>query len=145
MSSLWAAAADPGAYEIPIRGRSVLRVYVESGFDLQLCDEGEETTIRIAGPLAIVTENDPLLSVSAVAEAPSLGRILVCGQDLRQERRLQVMFFPGVWFRVEPQRPPAGVWGPAGSKGLILVCTPGGEIALWFGRHRQLAPVSAWA
>jgi len=146
MACLSATAVNPGAYEIPIRPRSVLRVYVESGFELELCADGEETAIRIAGPLAIVTENDPPLTTSTAAEPPSLGRILICGQDLCQARRLQVMFFPGVWFRVEPQRPATGVWGPAGSKGLILVCTPCGEIAIWFGRHRrQLEAVPAWA
>ena len=139
------AGLGRGAYEIPIRSRSVLRVYVESGFDLQLCDEGEETAIFIAGPLAIVTENDPLPAAGAAEPLP-LGKILVCGQDLCQTRRLQVMFFPDVWFWVEPQRTPAGVRKPSGSKGVIQVCTPGGEIAIWFGRRlRRTDPASAWA
>jgi hypothetical protein len=41
---------------------------------------------------------------------------------------------------VEPQAPASGTWGPLGSKGLILVCMPGGEIAIWFGVRRRLLP-----
>jgi hypothetical protein len=123
-------------YEIPIRSRCVLRVFVESGCHLQLAEEGAEAAIQIADPIAVVTENDPLLGVSE-REGQSFGKVIVCGNDLRVGRRLQIVLVPGTWFRVEPQAPASGSWGPAGSKGLILVCMPGSEIALWFGRYRR--------
>jgi hypothetical protein len=125
-------------YEIPIRSRCVLRVFVQSGCHLQLAEEGAEAAIQIADPLAVVTENDPLLNLQD-ADVQSFGKVIVCGHDLRVSRRLQIVLNPDIWFRVEPQPPASGTWGPAGSKGLILVCMPGSEIALWFGRYRRAA------
>jgi hypothetical protein len=113
-----------------------MRVYVQSGCDLQLAGEGEDPAIQIADPLAIVTENDPLVKLQD-SDAPSFGKVIVCGDDLRTNRRLQIVFASGIWFRVEPQPPAKGTWGPTGSKGLILICMPGSEIALWFGRYRS--------
>ena len=133
--SMMSDATSHRPYEIPILGRCVLRVYVQSGLDLELAENAGQPAIHIAQPLAIVTENDPLLNMRN-AETPTYGKVIVCGSDLRLGRRLQIVFVPGVWFRAEPEPPASGTWGPAGSKGLILICMPGSEIALWFGRHR---------
>jgi len=131
-----AATQSLSHYEIPIRSRSVLRVYVGAGFNLQLADsDADETAICIANPLAIVTENDPVAGLSGPASTTSFGKILVSGRELCEARRLQIMFLPGVWFRVEPSD---GVnsWGPPGSKGLIRICMPNGEMAIWFGLRK---------
>lgn len=134
---------SPRQYEIPILGRCVLRVFVQSGLDMELAEDAGQTAIQIAGPLAVVAENDPLVTPRN-AETPAYGKVIVRGNDQRTERRLQIVFAPGVWFRAEPSPPESGTWGPAGSKGLIVISMPGSEIALWFGRRRRpdLAAVS---
>lgn len=130
-------------YEIPIQSRSVSRVYVESGFDLKIFDDGSETTIRVEDPLAVVTENSrpPHRADMEDALTPGcgvFGRIVVSGSALRKEKRvLEIVFHPGVWFWVEPSYQPEG-WGPYGSKGLILICMPGTEMAVWFGVRRPM-------
>ena len=132
-----AAASGFEPYEIPIRSRSVLRVYVGGGFNLQLAEnEADETAICIANPLAIVTENDPLVGLSGPAGTASFGKIVVSGRELCESRRLQIIFLPGVWFRVEPSDGTGNGWGPPGSKGLIRVCMPNGEMAIWFGLRK---------
>jgi len=61
------------------------------------------------------------------------GKIVVSGNALRAERRLlDIVFHPGVWFQVEPSYE-SGTWGPYGSKGLIVICMPRSEMAVWFG------------
>lgn len=131
-------------YEIPIQSRSVSRVYVESGFDLRIFDDGSETTIRVEDPLAVVTENPRPLQKMEVEDAMTpafgvFGKIVVSGNALRKEKRvLEIVFHPGVWFWVEPEYKPEG-WGPYGSKGLILICMPGSEMAVWFGVRRPVS------
>jgi hypothetical protein len=133
-----ALANMPDRYEIPIQSRSISRLYVQSGFDIQIFDDGPETTIRIDDPLAVVTENPrPLAKMeSEDAMLPSLGvfgKIVVSGSAMRRgARMLEIVFHPGVWFWVEPNHDP-NTWGPYGSKGLVLICMPGGEMAVWFG------------
>lgn len=136
-----ALANAPDRYEIPIQSRSVTRLYVQSGFDLQMFEDASETTIRIDDPIAVVSENPrPLAKLeSEDSFVPSLGvfgKIVVSGNALRGDRRmLEIVFHPGVWFWVEPQYEQNG-WGPYGSKGLILICMPGSEMAVWFGVRR---------
>lgn len=141
MERALANAAD--RYEIAIQSRSVSRIYVESGFDLKIFDDGSETTIRVEDPLAVVTENPrPLHKLEAEdALTPALGvfgKIVVSGSALRKGARLlEIVFHPGVWFWVEPRYEPEG-WGPYGSKGLVLICMPGSEMAVWFGMKRPM-------
>lgn len=131
-------ASVPDRYEIPIQSRSVSRLFVQSGFDMEFFDDGSETTIRIDSPIAVVTENPrPLAKMEAEDElTPALGlygRIVVSGSALRAApRTLDIFFHPGVWFQVEPEYKPES-WGPYGSKGLIIVCMPSSEMAVWFG------------
>lgn len=136
-----ALANVPDRYEIPIQSRSVSRLYVQSGFDIQIFDDGSETTIRIDDPLAVVTENPRPLARMESEELmlPSLGvfgKIVVSGSAMRRgSRMLEIVFHPGVWFWVEPNHEPASS-GPFGSKGLILICMPGSEMAVWFGARK---------
>ncbi len=129
------AATD--CYEIPIRSRSVSRLYVQSGFDIEFVDQGAETAIRIAEPIAVVTENsDPLLRHGGGPKPHACGRIVVSGSALRNGRVLDIVFDPDVCFWVEGES--AGkTWGPYGSRGLVLVCMPTGEMAIWFGPRRR--------
>jgi hypothetical protein len=133
-----ALASVPDKYEIPLQSRSVSRLYVQSGFDIQIFDDGSETTIRIDDPLAVVTENPRPLAKMDYEDSmlPTLGvfgKIVVSGSALRRgTRMLEIVFHPGVWFWVEPNHDPNG-WGPFGSKGLVLICMPGTEMAVWFG------------
>lgn len=137
-----ALANAPDRYEIPIQSRSVSRLYVQSGFDIQIFDDGSETTIRIDNPLAVVTENArPLARIqSEDLMLPSLGvfgKIVVSGSAMRNgSRLLEIVFHPGVWFWVEPNHESSSS-GPFGSKGLILICMPGSEMAVWFGVRRS--------
>ncbi|HYG98607.1 MAG TPA: DUF6188 family protein [Terriglobales bacterium] len=136
-----ALANAPDRYEIPIQSRSVTRLYVQSGFDLQIFEDASETTIRIDDPIAVVSENPkPLAKLeSDDGLTPSLGvfgKIVVSGSALRRdERMLEIVFHPGVWFWVEPTHEQSE-WGPYGSKGVILICMPGSEMAVWFGIRR---------
>ncbi len=135
MRGLEVAASD--RYEIPILSRSVSRLYVQDGFDIEFIDEGTETTIRIAEPLAVVTENsDPLLRRGGGPKPRACGRIVVCGSALRSGRALEISFDPDVCFWVEAEAS-AKTWGPYGSKGLMLVCMPSGAMAIWFGPKRR--------
>ncbi len=131
-------ASVPGIYEIPIQSRSVSRLFVQSGFDIQLFDDGSETTIRIDNPLAVVTENPrPLVRLAAEDEyVPALGvygKIVISASAVRAgEKMIEIVFHRGVRFWVEPRYTPEA-WGPYGSKGLIIICMPGSQMAVWFG------------
>ncbi|MFB3815227.1 MAG: DUF6188 family protein [Terriglobales bacterium] len=133
------AVAPSDRYEIPILSRSVSRLYVQSGFDIQFVDKGEVPTIRIADPIAVVTENSNLLARSTrPLEQRSFGRIVVRGSAMRAGSALEIVFDPDVWFWVEAEHTSeADAWGPYGSRGLMLVCMPGREMAIWFGRKRS--------
>jgi hypothetical protein len=127
-------------YEIPIQSRSVSRVFVQSGFDIQMFEDGTELTIRIESPIAVVTENPrPLVRMEdeLIPAMGVYGRIAISGSALRSETRmLDIIFHSGVWFQVEPKYQPES-WGPYGSKGLIIICMPGSEMAVWFGMRKN--------
>jgi hypothetical protein len=133
-------AAD--RYEIPIRSRSVTRVYVESNFDIQFFDAGSQSAVRIDNPLAVVSENErPMTRIREDEHVYGntmgvFGSILVSGTALRKGRMLEVMFNDGVWFQVEPAHM-AEEEGPLGNKGLLLICMPNGQLAVWFGVRRK--------
>jgi hypothetical protein len=133
----------PDRYEIPIRSRSVTRVYVESNFDIQFFDAGGcESAVRIDNPLAVVSESER--PATRIREDEQLygnalgvfGKIVVSGTALRKGRMLEVMFNDGVWFHVEPAHM-AEEEGPVGSKGLLLICMPNGQLAVWFGVRKK--------
>jgi hypothetical protein len=133
----------PDRYEIPIRSRSVTRVYVESNFDIQFFDAGGcESAVRIDNPLAVVSESER--PATRIREDEQLygnalgvfGKIVVSGTALRKGRMLEVMFNEGVWFHVEPAHM-AEEEGPVGSKGLLLICMPNGQLAVWFGVRKK--------
>lgn len=130
-------ASAPDRYEIPIQSRSVSRVFVQSGFDLKISEQEAEVAIRIENPIAVVTENPRPLARAEDELIPALGiygRIVVSGSALRADSRtLDIVFHPTVGFWVEPHYE-AGAWGPYGSKGVIVVCMPGSEMAVWFGQ-----------
>jgi uncharacterized protein DUF6188 len=134
----------PDRYEIPIRSRSVTRVYVESNFDIQFSDAGSESAVRIDNPIAVVSENErPLSHIRADEHIYGntmgvFGKIIVSGTALRKGRMLEVMFNDGVWFQVEPAYM-AEAEGPMGNKGLLLICMPNGQLAVWFGVHKRIA------
>lgn len=136
-------ASVPGIYEIPIQSRSVSRLFVQSGFDIQLFDDGTETTIRIDNPIAVVTENPrPLVRLAAEEEyIPALGvygKIVISASAVREgEKTIEIAFHRGVRFWVEPGYTPEA-WGPYGSKGLIIICMPGSEMAVWFGMKNSM-------
>lgn len=131
-------ASVPGIYEIPIQSRSISRLFVQSGFDIRMFEDGSETAIRIDNPIAVVTENPrPLIRLEAEDEfMPALGvygKIVISGDALRSDTKtIEIIFHQGVRFWVEPRYMPE-TWGPYGSKGLIIICMPGSEMAVWFG------------
>ena len=133
-------AAD--RYEIPIRSRSVTRVYVESNFDIEFFDTGSQSAVRIENPLAVVSENErPITRIREDEHVYGntmgvFGKIVVSGTALRKGRMIDVMFNDGVWFQVEPAYM-AEEEGPLGNKGLLLICMPTGQLAVWFGVRRR--------
>ena len=138
-------------YTIPIRSRSVTRVYVESNFDIQFFDAGSESAVRIDNPIAVVSENQGGTRVNIRADEVQYGntlgvygRIVVSGTALRKGRMLDVIFNEGVWFQVEPAHM-AEEDGPDGNKGLLLICMPGGQLAVWFGVKKRLTTEMAEA
>ena len=132
----------PDRYEIPIRSRSVTRVYVESNFDIQFAEAGSESAVRIENPIAVVSESEgPVTHLRAdeVRYGNSMGvfgKVVVSGTALRKGRMLEVMFNDGVWFHVEPAHM-AEEDGPIGTKGLLLICMPNGQLAVWFGVRKK--------
>jgi hypothetical protein len=127
----------PDRYEIAIRPRSVSRVYVDSGFDLQFFDDAGHTGVRIDNPIAVVTENPRPLTRKDGTEEDPFGKIVVSSTALRKGKILEIVFAPGVCFWVEPHQD-TGSWGPYGIQGQIIVCLPGSEMAIWFGRSKQV-------
>jgi hypothetical protein len=125
----------PDRYEIPIRPRSVSRVYVDSGFDLEFFDHTGQTGVRIENPIAVVTENPRLLVRRDGSEESPFGKIVVSSTALRSGKVLEIVFAPGVRFWVQPHMD-ADAWGPYGTQGLVVVCLPGSEMAIWFGRKK---------
>ncbi len=128
----------PDRYEIAIRPRSLSRIYVDSGFDLQFFDDGGSTGVRIENPIAIVTENPRPLPRKDGSEEEPLGKILVSATSLRKGKVLEILFAAGVRFWVEPNAHEEG-WGPYGIQGQIIVCLPGSEMAIWAGRPKRPA------
>jgi hypothetical protein len=126
----------PDRHEIAIRPRSVSRVYVDSGFDLQFFEDGDQTGVRIENPIAIVTENPRPVPRRDGAEETVLGKIVVSSTALRKGKVLEIMFAPGVLFWVEPHADEDG-WGPYGIQGQVIVCLPGSEMCIWYGRPKR--------
>jgi hypothetical protein len=132
----------PDRYEIPLRPRSSSRVYVDSGFDLQFFDDAGQTGVRIDNPIAVVTENPrPILRKEDAGDG-ILGKIIVSSTALRKGKVLEILFSPGVCFWVEPHVVEEVGWGPYGIQGQIVVCLPGSEMSIWFGRSKR-APMRA--
>jgi hypothetical protein len=98
--------------------------------------------VRIDNPLAVVSESER--PATRIREDEQLygnalgvfGKIVVSGTALRKGRMLEVMFNEGVWFHVEPAHM-AEEEGPVGSKGLLLICMPNGQLAVWFGVRKK--------
>jgi Family of unknown function (DUF6188) len=134
----------PDRYEIPIRSRSVTRVYVETNFDIEFMDAGSESAVLIDNPIAVVSENErPATHIRADEQVYGntigvFGKIVVSGTAFRKGRMLEVMFNDGVWFHVEPAYM-AEEDGPLGNKGLLLICMPHGQLAVWFGVRKKVA------
>jgi hypothetical protein len=128
----------PDRYEIPLRPRSVSRVYVDTGFDLQFFDDAGQTGVRIENPIAVVTENARPLARKEAREDGALGKIVVSSTALRKGKVLEIMFAAGVRFWVEPHADEQE-WGPHGIQGHIVVCLPGSEMGIWFGRPKHPA------
>jgi hypothetical protein len=128
----------PDRYEIPIRPRSVSRVYVDTGFDLQFFDDAGQTGVRIENPIAVVTENPRPVPRRDGVEDTALGKIVVSSTALRKGRVLEIMFASGVRFWVEPHADEDG-WGPYGIQGQVIVCLPGSEMCIWYGRPKRAA------
>jgi len=56
----------------------------------------------------------------------------------RKGKVLEIMFAPGVRFWVEPHADEDG-WGPYGIQGQVIVCLPGSEMCIWYGRPKRAA------
>jgi len=125
----------PDRYEIALRPRSASRVYVDSGFDLQFFDDAGQTGVRIDNPIAVVTENARPFVRKEDADDSTLGKIIVSSTALRKGKVLEIVFASGVRFWVEPHVEEG--WGPYGVQGQIIVCLPGSEMAIWFGRSKR--------
>ena len=133
-------------YEIPIFARSISRVYVASGFDIEFVAGDSETAIRVADPLAVVTESPrPLIRTQpaeSVASSLVLGKIIVRGAAVREERMIEVSFSAGVRFWVEPQGEISD-FGPLGTNAVMVLCMPGSQMAVWFGKKKKTAAVAS--
>ena len=98
--------------------------------------------MRIDNPIAVVSENErPLNHIRSDEQAWGntlgvFGRIVVSGTALRKGHMLDVVFNEGVWFQVEPAHM-AEEDGPEGNKGLLLICMPNGQLAVWFGVRKR--------
>lgn len=134
----------PDRHEISIQSGSVTRIYVASSFDVQFVQDDAVAAVRIANPLAVVVEHTrPKINLRGdeflrAVDLGVFGNIVISGDKLRVDRTLEVVFFDGVLFWVEPLAE-ATATGPMGNKGLLLISMPGNDLAVWFGSKRKRA------
>ena len=120
--------------ELPIRGRSVSRCYVDSAFGVQFFEGEEEVTIRIECPFRLTySGTEWVLSPERLVE---LGRALVImwktvkEATAFQDGSLELIFDDGIRLSVTPD-PDYEAWEIVAPNGFRVVCMPGGGLAVW--------------
>lgn len=122
-------------WTIPLRGKPVCRFLVDSQLTIEFLEpESEETMIVVGGEFRL--EIDGKEYALNAEEPTTLGPVFALYRRTVEsalafkEGRLEVKFLQGGKLSVMPH-PDFESWNIAGVRGLCVVCTPGGELAIW--------------
>ena len=133
-----------GSYELMLSGFSVVYCRVDYAFTLELADAlgfapfpgVNRVSIRIGGKFLIET-NGVVVSFDPAGPAAGLGPALELGRErsvaqaiIRRTGDLVLTFNEGTVLTVPPDEK-YEAWELSGPGGLLVVCVPGGSLAIW--------------
>ncbi|KAA0116086.1 DUF6188 family protein [Mycolicibacterium sp. P9-22] len=124
--------------DLGLSGRTLTSHHVEYTVGLQLSDEyfvriESRFTLTVAGTTTVLSpEVDP---VSAFEPLSHLVGQVITASEVDDTGSLTVAFDGGNSLLVEPDRN-YEAWTVTGPKGMIIVCQPGGELAIWHATER---------
>lgn len=124
--------------DLGLSGRTLTSHHVECTVGLQLSDEyfvriESRFTLTVAGTTTVLSpEVDP---VSAFEPLSHLVGQVITASEVDDTGSLTVAFDGGNSLLVEPDRN-YEAWTVTGPKGMIIVCQPGGELAIWHATER---------
>jgi hypothetical protein len=119
--------------DLGVRGQSVIRVCFDAAFTVLTTEDWElrvETEAVIRTPQGEVVRFDPESPDIAAIHLAHLVRDSVALAEAGTVGDLRMVFESGAQLTVAPDAE-YEAWGLVGPKGSRVVCTPGGELALW--------------
>ncbi|MDZ7886256.1 MAG: DUF6188 family protein [Mycobacterium sp.] len=119
--------------DVGLTGKKLTSKHVEYTVGLQLSDD---YFIRVESPFTLALA-DRTLMLSPEGDAASafepLGQLVgqtISSSTVDRAGALTVVFERGELLHVEPD-PSFEAWTVSGPKGLLIVCSPGGELSIW--------------
>jgi len=119
---------------VPLQGKMVTRYFVDSAFGIELWESDNTTTIRIEGPF-VLQEQGAAQRLSpeqpkTLGSALSIMGKTVTSVNVYKDGCLAVHFADGSSLSVAPDAA-YEAWEVVSSRGLRVVCTPGGNLSIW--------------
>ena len=119
---------------VPLQGKTVTRCLVDHAFGIELWEREGTTTIRIEGGFVFQGhgEEHQLSPAHPTTLGPALSTIgnAVTSARAYKDGCLKVHFTDGSILSVKPDAA-YEAWEIAGTRGLRVVCTPGGSLSIW--------------
>lgn len=119
---------------MPLQGIMVTRCCIDSAFGIEFWESDKTTTIRIAGPFVLQEQGaaQHLSPEHPKTLGPALSLIgkTVTAVHASKDGCLAASFADGSSLSVAPDAE-YEAWEVVSSKGLRVVCTPGGSLSLW--------------
>ena len=119
---------------IPLQGQTVTRCFLDTAFGIEFWDHEFEITIQIEGGFLFkeIDEEYKLYPDGPTTLGPALSMFQkeVCYSIASKEGRLYIEFSDGSSLSVEADAE-YEAWEIVGSRGLRVVCEPGGRLSVW--------------
>jgi hypothetical protein len=130
----------PDEWVLPVAGRSATRCVVDHAFSIHMGEPDESYQLRIESDFFLTgPESRSYLSMERPRElGVALGvlRQSIISARAYKSGKLEVLFTSDIGIVVEPS-PDFEAWELVGDDGLRIVCTPGGDLAVWKPSARQ--------
>ncbi len=125
-------------WTLPINGREVTRCLIDYAFSIEVWSPDDLVSIRIEGPFLLKMQSaERKLSVEkepmALGSALSVLHKTVESAIAYKDGTLSLKFSNDIRIDVPPDHK-YEAWGISSSDGVLLVCMPGGELAVWSGK-----------
>jgi hypothetical protein len=122
------------SWQLPIAGIPVSRFVVDYEFTIAFTDGAFDCTIRFEGTLTLVKRSTALArdvtQPGQLAELFSLLGVPAVSGTAHENGDLRVVFENG-WEVLASAEPDYEAWEVSTSTGARIVCSPGGQLAIW--------------